>query len=118
LPSPEYSARKQYVPAAEVVKTDEVAVAVFPGPGASVTAPPTAEPPLAQLGGGVVARGPQTKKVTVPVGLPPAGLPVTVAWSVSPAAKLVVRFVGVDLVLAVALPTVKHSPLEPPLEPP
>ena len=58
----------------------DVAVAVFPAPALSATGVPTASPPLPHPD--AAASGPHTKKLTVPVGLPPTELPVTVAESV------------------------------------
>src|SRR5947209_17115940 len=103
------------MPALEGVKCGEVAVAVSPAPAVSVTAAPTAWPPPAQPA--ALANGPQTKKLTEPVGLPPAGLPVTATWSCSPSARLVVCADGTEVTVAAACPTVKHSPAEPSLDP-
>jgi hypothetical protein len=47
-------------------------------PADTDTGEPTGVPPLAQL----EAEGPHTKKLTLPVGLPPVALPETVAESV------------------------------------
>ena len=89
----------------------EVAVARFPEPGATGTWLPTACPPLGQPE--APAMGPHTKKLTVPLGLPPAVLPVATALSVFPAAMVVVALVGVLTTDEVAVTTVKHSPAEP-----
>jgi hypothetical protein len=102
LASPEYSARKHHVPAAPGVNADEVAV-----PPLNVTAPPTAAPPLPQTL--AVVNGPQTKKLTVPVGVP--ALLLTVAWSVFGAPRTSVNEVAVLAVVELATVTVKHSAL-------
>jgi len=96
------------------MKFAEIAVARFSEPGATGTWLPTACPPLGQPE--ALAKGPHTKKLTVPLGLPPALLPVTVAASVLPAAMVVVALVGVLVTDELALATVKHSPAEPSLE--
>jgi hypothetical protein len=59
------------------VKLAEVAVDVLLPAAVNATVPSEA-PPVVQL----VAGEPQTKKLTVPVGPPPAALPCTVATSV------------------------------------
>jgi hypothetical protein len=62
------------------VKPGEVAVAVFcVVPGLSGT-DPTGRPPLAHPE--LLVSGPQTKKLTLPVGPPPVALPATKAVSV------------------------------------
>jgi hypothetical protein len=80
LASPEYTAWKHHVPADFGMNKAEVAVAVLPAPCATCTPAPTVVPPVAQPS--ALANGPQMKKLTVPVGLPPMGLPLTVAVSV------------------------------------
>jgi hypothetical protein len=79
LVSPEYSARKHHVPAAFGVNDGDVAMAPYPAPSVTATAEPTVVPPEQPS---ALVRGPQAKKLTVPVGFPPAALPVTVALSV------------------------------------
>jgi hypothetical protein len=96
------------------VKLEEVAVAVLLAPAVTDTGTPTAVPPLAHPE--ALASGPQTEKLTVPVGLPPALLPVTVALSVSDPPSATDPLCGDELVVAAAWPTVKHSPLDPSLE--
>jgi hypothetical protein len=95
------------VPTAAGVSDGEVAVAVFPVAAATVTGVPTAVPPLAQPL--ALVSGPQMKKLTVRVGLPPAALPVTVAWSVFEAPRAMVLDVGLLFVAGDAFATVKHS---------
>ena len=76
-------------------------------PAASVTGLPlSAAPSLEQV---PVAIGPQTKKLTVPVGVPPAVLPETVAESVIESPSVIELCCGVVTVVDGALPTVKHS---------
>jgi len=58
----------------------------------------------------------ENRVIEVPLGLPPAMLPVTTAWSALPAAIVVVALVGVLTTGEVALATVKHSPGDPSLE--
>jgi hypothetical protein len=96
------------------VKVLELAVAVLPVPGVSVTGLPTAIPPVAQPA--ALVSGPQTEKVTAPVGLPPVLLPVTVAASVFVAPSVIALLPGVEAVAADAVPTVKHSSPVPSLE--
>jgi hypothetical protein len=79
-----------------------------------VTALPTAIPPVAQPAALVI--GPQTEKVTVPVGLPPVPFPVTVAPSVFVAPSVIALLPGVEEVPADADATVKHSSPVPSLE--
>jgi hypothetical protein len=95
LVSPEYSARKHQVPAAVGVNAEELAVALLLAPALTLTALPTCVPPVVQL----EADGPHTKKLTLPVGLPPALLPVTVAESLVLAPSVIVVLPGVDAVL-------------------
>lgn len=112
--SPEYSARKHQTPCPVGEKVIDAAVAVLLAPAVRGTGPPTALPPPAHPD--ALVKGPQMKKLTVPDGLPPAALPVTVRRSESPAAKVVVCVAGVETRWAVAWPTVKHSVLEPSLD--
>jgi hypothetical protein len=72
-----YWSRKQYQPVVPGVMR-ALATERFPdcGPNAAVTGPIVGE-----LHGAGAAVGPQAAKVTVPVGEPPAVLPVTVAVS-------------------------------------
>jgi hypothetical protein len=88
------------MPGLVATNVGEVALAESPLDAVRGTALPTGLPfdghPDAPLS------GPQTKKLTVPVGLPPAPLPVTLAWSVSPAASVVTALVGVDVTEGVA----------------
>jgi hypothetical protein len=114
LLSPEYWARKHQVPGADGVKLIELAVAVFPAAPLSVTGEPTALPPLAQPD--ALASGPHTKKLTVPVGLPPVALPLTVAESVFWPPSWIELLCGLELEVEDAWPTVKHSPLDPSLD--
>jgi hypothetical protein len=96
------------VPAALGVNVTDVAVDVLFAPGVNITDPePTAVPPLAQPLAPV--RGPQTKKVTLPVGVPPVGFPVTVALSVLPAPSEIEADAGVVAVIVLPLLTAKHS---------
>jgi hypothetical protein len=110
LPSPEYSARKHQVPTAVAVNAGEVAVALFPD-AVTVTGAPTGDPLLEQPL--AVVKGPQAKKLTVPLGGPPVGLPVTMAWSVFEAPMVTVEEVDALVVPAFAGVTVKHSVLLP-----
>jgi hypothetical protein len=71
--------------------------------------PPDAQPEA-------LANGPQAKKVTLPVGLPPAGLPATVAVSVFGLSTTTSALAGAEVVVDAALLTVTHSPLEPSLD--
>jgi hypothetical protein len=103
------------VPTAAGVSDGEVAVAAFPAAAATVTGVPTAVPPVAQPL--AVVNGPQMKKLTVPVGLPPAALPVTVAWSVFEAPSAMVLDVGLLVVAGDAFATVKHSVVLPSTDP-
>lgn len=112
--SPEYAALKHQVPVLVGVNDEDVAVAVPADAAVNDTGEPTAAPPLAQPV--ALANGPHTKKLTVPVGLPPALLPVTVAASVFCAAKLIDELCGLELVVVDPWPTMKHSPVEPSLE--
>jgi hypothetical protein len=106
LLSPEYTARKHQVPSPLAVNAADVAV-----PPVKVTVPPTVIPPLAQPSG--VVKAPQTKKFTVPVGIGPLVLPVTVALSVFGAPTPTLEAVGVVFVVELAAVTVKHSVLLP-----
>jgi hypothetical protein len=96
------------------VNAEELAVAVLPEPELTLTALPTCVPPVVQL----EADGPHAKKVTLPVGLPPVGLPVTVALSVLVPPSVMLPLAGDELVLGVARPTLKHSSLDPSVEDP
>src|SRR5207244_13037341 len=68
-----YSPRKQYLPMSVGVTAPEVALDVnvlgLPSETSVCGLPATAVPPVSQV---PVAMGPQTKKLTVPVGSPPA----------------------------------------------
>jgi hypothetical protein len=90
------------------VKSAEVAVAVLPAAAARPTVP-SAVPPLVQL----VADGPQTKKLTEPVGLPPVAFPETTALSEIELPITIVVLEGAVVVEAGAFVTVKHSPALP-----
>jgi hypothetical protein len=95
----------QYVPGpSDGIKLADVAVAVLAEPAVSVTVPPTWLPPEEQ---GFVPLA-HTRNFTVPVGLLPVGLPVTVTPSVSEPPTTIDPD-GVDFAVGVALPTVKHS---------
>jgi hypothetical protein len=107
LVSPEYSARKHHVPTPVAVNDGDVAVP----PAVNATPPPTAVPPLAQSL--AVVKKPQTKKFTVPVGIPPAELPLTKALSVFGSPRATVERPGLLVVPASAAVTVKHSVLLP-----
>ena len=96
------------------VKLGEPAVAVLLAPAVTDAGEPTGVPPLAHPE--ALASGPQTEKLTVPVGLPPALLPVTVALSVSDPPSANDPVCGEELVVVVARPTTKHSPPVPSLE--
>jgi hypothetical protein len=92
----------------------DVAVATVLLLGSAVTPTPfptelpaPAEQPVALVG------GPQTKKLTIPVGLPPVALPVTVAWSVFDSPSVRVEKPRVVEVFELAAVTVKHSALLP-----
>ena len=65
---PEYAALKHQVPVPLGVNDEDAAVAVLADAAVNDTGEPTAAPALAQPVG--VANGPQTKKLTVPVGTP------------------------------------------------
>jgi hypothetical protein len=106
LVSPTYAARKHQVPTAAGVNDGEVAVTPVNG-----TEPPTAVPPVAQPP--AVLKGPHSKKLTVPVGVGPPWLPLTVAWSVFEPPSGIVGEVGVLFVLELAGVAVKHSVLLP-----
>src|SRR5438270_438630 len=103
------------MPALGGMNVGDCAVAVFPEPGASATGSPTAWPPPAQPA--ALANGPHAKKLTVPVGLPPVALPVTVAESWFWLPSTIDPLCGEELIGADAAPTVKHSTDEPSLEP-
>jgi hypothetical protein len=95
------------VPTPPGVNDGDVAV-----PPLNVTALPTGlPPPLAHPS--AVVKGPQTKKFTVPAGVGPPALPVTVALSVFETPKMIVDAVGVVFVVELAAVTVKHSVLLP-----
>ena len=102
------------VPTVDGVKSEEVAVAASFDPAVTGTAVPTGVPPLAQPE--ALASGPHTKKLTDPDGLPPWALPVSVALSVFDSPSAIDVLCGLELVVGVAVPTVKHSPGEPSLE--
>ena len=81
-------------------------------PPLNVTALPTGlPPPLAHPS--AVVKGPQTKKFTVPVGVGPPTLSLTVALSVFETPKMIVVEVGLLAVCELAAVTVKHSALLP-----
>ena len=76
-------------------------------PASSATGlPVTAVPPVSQV---PVAIGPQTKKLTVPVGMPPAIVPVTTARSVIESPSWIAPLEGDVVVLDGTRATVKHS---------
>jgi hypothetical protein len=64
-----------------------------------------------------VALDPHSKKVTVPVGVPPIPFPVTVTLSVFEPPRAIEELCGEDFVDEEACPTVKHSPAEPSIDP-
>jgi hypothetical protein len=115
LVSPEYSARKHHVPTAVGANDGELAVAVLGLiPAVTVMALPTVLLPVEQpLTLGTVVSGPQAEKLTVPVGVGPPGLPVTVAWSVFGAPRTTVEEPSVLAVVELAAVTVKHSVVPP-----
>src|SRR5207245_1473656 len=80
------------------------------GPGlpwSGVTGLPlTGVPPVSQV---PVAIGPQMKKLTVPVGIPPAIVPVTTARSVIESPSWIAPLEGDVVVLDGTFATVKHS---------
>jgi hypothetical protein len=78
------------------------------------TGEPAGVPPLAQPEGPV--SGPQAKKLTVPVGLPAAVLPVMAAESLLGSPSVTALLCGADETELGARPTVKHPPLEPSLD--
>jgi hypothetical protein len=91
------------------VKVPEVALEVIPVPGFRPTGVGgTTEPPGHSAGPG---KGPHTLKLTVPVGAPPVGLPVTVTESVAVPVGPMTSEVGKAVVTLdeVAGVTVKHS---------
>ena len=53
--------------------------------------------------------GPQTEKLTFPVGVPPVVLPVTAAESVVVSPSVIEVWAGVEVVVLLAWVTVKHS---------
>ena len=63
-----------------------------------------------------VSSGPQTEKLTVPAGVPPVELPVTVTESDVAAPSRIEPSAGVEVVLLSAGVTVKHSVAEPSLD--
>jgi hypothetical protein len=63
------------------------------------------------------ASGPQAKKLTVPPGLPPAGLPVRTTWSLSLPPAVTVWPAGADEMAGVARATEKHSLEDPSPDP-
>jgi hypothetical protein len=100
LVSPEYSARKHHVPAAVGVNVEELALAVAGRiPALTGTGEPTALPPLAHPE--ALVSGPHTKKLTVPVGAPTSGSPVTVASSDTELPRVMLLVEGAELVLVV-----------------
>ena len=99
------------MPAPPGVNDADVAV-----PPLNVTALPTGlPPPLAHPS--AVVKGPQAKKVTVPAGIGPPELPVTIAVSVFEPPRMSVDKVGLLAVFELAAVTVKHSVLLPSEEP-
>ena len=108
MSSPEYSPRKQYVPMLVGVNAPEVALDVLLAPAVKLTGLPVrAVPPVVH---GLTPCA-QTKKLTDPVGEPPAALPLTTAESVIDAPSTIEVCCGVVTVGAGALLTVKHSPV-------
>jgi hypothetical protein len=104
------------VPGAVGVNAAEVAVDVLFAPGVRVTGPePTAVPPLVQPV--ALVSGPHTKKLTLPVGAPPAGLPLTVAMSLLSPPRAIDDDAGVVAVVVVNVVTVKHSVALPSVDP-
>src|SRR5438105_981389 len=99
------------MPVAVGMNMGESALAALPAPAVSVTGLPTGVPPLAQPE--ALVSGPHAEKLTVPVGLSAALLPVTTTWSLSPAVKVVVAVAGEEATSGVAWLTVKHSSAEP-----
>jgi hypothetical protein len=97
------------VPTAVGVKAADVAVAVVLVAAVSDTAEPTAVLPLGQPL--ALLSGPQTKKLIVPVGLPPVAFPVTVAPSVLESPRTMLADVGVVTIDRIAL-QVPESPSE------
>jgi hypothetical protein len=98
------------VPVEVGVKVPEVALEVsVPVTGANVTDAGGTAVPLGHSAG--PAKGPHTLKLTVPVGAPPAGLPVTVMASVAVPEGPMTTEPGEAVVLLaeVAGVTVKHS---------
>ena len=75
---------------------------------------PSDAPPLPQPEAEL--SGPQTENDTLPVGLPPVALPVTVTESAVEPASWIELSPGVEIVALSAWVTVKHSPAEPSLE--
>ena len=63
-----------------------------------------------------VTDGPQTKKLTLPVGLPKVAFPLTVALSVFELPIVIVSFVGMLVMPDEVVVTVKHSLMLPSLE--
>ena len=97
------------MPTSVGVNAGEAAAPPLPD-ATTVTGEPTGDPleqPLA------VVRGPQAKKLTVPVGGPPVVFPVTVAWSVFEVPMVTVKELGALVVPGFAGVTVKHSALLP-----
>ena len=88
------------------VKEPEVAEPVTL-PAAVRETPPRAVPPEEHPA--ELVSGPQTKKLTVPVGEPPVALPETTAVSVMEASRLMLPAAGVVCVEDGALVSVKHS---------
>ena len=79
---------------------------------ALATGLPTGVPPLAQPE--ALVSGPHAEKLTVPVGLPAASLPVTTAWSWFPRTKFVVRRAGMETTPGAAMLTgVENEPVVP-----
>src|SRR5438105_4053294 len=88
------------------VNAPEVALDVLLAPGVKLTGlPDRAVPPVVH---GLTPCA-QTKKLTVPVGEPPAALPVTTAESVIDAPSTIEVCCGVVTVVGCGLRTLKHS---------
>jgi hypothetical protein len=78
-----YSARKHHLPTTLALTALESAVAVLPAPAVSGLSAPADTPPVLHSWLASSWLGLQMKKSTVPVGEPPAAVPVTTAWSVT-----------------------------------
>jgi hypothetical protein len=97
------------VPTEVGVKVPEVAVEVMPVPGLNVTGVGGTAVPLGHNAG--PGKGPHTVKATLPVGAPPAGLPLTATESVAVPVGPMTTEPG-DAVVVVdegAAVTLKHS---------